>query len=92
MALMRALVKTEKDSPGLELLDVQIPEPGQGELLIKVAVAGICGSDMPIYRGKAPWLKTPRIPGHEWSGEVLEVGENLIEGALAQEDVEQFQG
>ncbi len=49
------------------------PTPKEGEVLIKVAYAGICGSDITIYSGKHWRAKPPMIPGHEFSGEVVEV-------------------
>ena len=50
-----------------------IPEVGEGEVLIKVAYAGICGSDMFIYQGTHPRAQAPLIMGHEFSG-VIEKG------------------
>ncbi len=47
-----------------------IPEIGEGEVLIKVAYAGICGSDMFIYQGTHPRAKAPLIMGHEFSGRI----------------------
>lgn len=49
------------------------PEAGSGEVLIKVAYAGVCGSDMIIYQGVHPRAKAPLIMGHEFSG-VVEKG------------------
>ncbi len=55
------------------LLERDVPEPGPGELLIKVISSGICGTDLHIYRGE--YLgKYPVIPGHEFSGIVAAVG------------------
>lgn len=50
-----------------------MPAIGDGEVLIKVAYAGICGSDMFIYQGTHPRAKAPLIMGHEFSG-VIEKG------------------
>lgn len=44
------------------------------EVLIKVKAGGICGSDMHGYHGTSPFIKYPVIPGHEFAGEVVEVG------------------
>ena len=53
--------------------DVEIPQPASGEVRIRVAYAGICGSDIPrIYQTGAH--RMPLIPGHEFSGLVDEVG------------------
>ena len=47
------------------------PELGAGEVLIKVAYAGICGSDMNIYQGVHPRAKAPLVMGHEFSGTIV---------------------
>lgn len=48
--------------------DVEVPQVPQGWVLIEVAYAGICGSDLTIYAGKHPRAKPPLIMGHEFSG------------------------
>jgi len=53
----------------IELVDVPKPEPGKGQLLIKVAANGVCGSDRKILRGGFR-----HIPGHEVTGTVVEAG------------------
>lgn len=62
--------------------DVPRPEPGPGEVLARVEVVGICGTDMELYRGTMPFFemglaKYPMIMGHEWSGVVEQVGEGV---------------
>jgi len=53
--------------------EVRKPEPGEGEVLVAVKAAGICGSDIPrIYQNGAH--RMPLIPGHEFSGKVAELG------------------
>lgn len=57
--------------------DVPTPRPGQFEVLCKVDSVAICGTDLHIYEGRFPgrWPRSyPFIPGHEWSGTVVEVG------------------
>ena len=74
---MRALVKTEP-GPGLELLDVPEPSPGPGEVKIRVLRAGLCGTDLHLFdwdEWAAATVKTPMTIGHEFYGEVAEVGE-----------------
>lgn len=58
------------------------PEPGPGEVLLRVRRVGICGTDMHIYRGTQPYLSYPRVMGHELSGEVVSApeGSGLGEG------------
>ena len=48
-----------------------VPEVGSGEVLIKVAYAGICGTDMIIYQGVHPRAKAPLVMGHEFSGTIV---------------------
>ncbi|MFF9342387.1 MULTISPECIES: zinc-binding dehydrogenase [unclassified Streptomyces] len=52
------------------------PEPGPGEVLVRVAAAGICLSDREVYEGRRPpgYVRYPVVPGHEWSGTVEAVG------------------
>ncbi|MEX1216455.1 Zn-dependent oxidoreductase [Saccharospirillum sp.] len=56
------------------LIDVDRPEVGPGEVLIRTSFAGICGSDLHIIHGKNPFVQFPRITGHEFSGVVAAVG------------------
>ncbi|HXQ55335.1 MAG TPA: alcohol dehydrogenase catalytic domain-containing protein, partial [Actinomycetes bacterium] len=56
----------------------QVPEPlpGPGEVLVEVAAAGICGSDLEVLDGRRPaaYVDYPVVPGHEWAGRVLAAG------------------
>jgi threonine 3-dehydrogenase len=73
---MRALVKA-KAEPGLWLCEVPRPTPGDTEVLIRVLRTGICGTDLHIYRWD-DWasrhVPVPLTVGHEFVGEVVEVG------------------
>ncbi len=72
--IMKAWVLQGIDS--LVLKEVPVPALGSGEVLVAVRAAGICGSDIPrVYRTGAH--RHPLIPGHEFSGEVVELGENV---------------
>jgi len=55
--------------------DMPKPQVGSSYVLIKVSAAGICGSDLEMARGNRPSVVPPRIPGHEVSGQVVEIGE-----------------
>jgi len=69
---MKALVLY---SPGvLRLMDVPVPELGEGQVLIKVERSGICGTDKAFYKGTYSPGKIPIILGHEVSGRVVDVG------------------
>lgn len=64
----------------LTIKDMPIPEPGAGEVLVKVAATGICGSDVRFYTdGKVGTftVTTPVIPGHESSGIIAGVGKGV---------------
>ncbi|MDX1926665.1 MAG: L-threonine 3-dehydrogenase [Pirellulaceae bacterium] len=76
---MKALVKS-KSEPGLWLEDIPEPKVGINDVLIQVDRTGICGTDMHIYKWDAWASKTIPVPmavGHEFVGEVLEVGSNV---------------
>ena len=73
---MKAIVK-RSPGPGLELLDVDRPEPAQDEVLIRVRRAGICGTDLHIHqwdRWSRERIRPPLVLGHEFMGEVAETG------------------
>ena len=76
---MKALVKS-KSEPGLWLEDIPEPKLGINDVLIQVDRTGICGTDMHIYKWDAWASKTIPVPmavGHEFVGEVIEVGSNV---------------
>jgi D-arabinose 1-dehydrogenase-like Zn-dependent alcohol dehydrogenase len=50
------------------LADAKIPDPGPGEVRVKVAACGVCHSDVMVKEGQWPNLKYPRVPGHEVAG------------------------
>ena len=76
---MRALVK-EKPEPGLWLEEQPIPEIGPDDVLVKVHKTGICGTDVHIFNWDE-WaqktIPTPMTVGHEYSGEIAELGANV---------------
>ena len=57
-----------------------LPEIGAGEVLIKVAYVGVCGSDMNIYQGVHPRAKAPLVMGHEFSGTIVAGHPTLAKG------------
>jgi len=71
---MRAAVLEQFNAP-LVVRDVEIDAPHGGEVMVRVAAAGICGSDLKAIDGKSPVTPhLPLIPGHESAGVVEEVG------------------
>ncbi|MBC5638028.1 zinc-binding dehydrogenase [Ornithinibacillus sp. BX22] len=75
---MKALVKTELGFGNLEVQEKPEPSPGRDQVKIEVKYAGICGSDIHTYEGHYK-VATPVTLGHEFAGEVVEVGENVTE-------------
>lgn len=77
---MRAIVK-EKEGPGASLKDVPRPEIRPSDVLVRVRTAAICGTDVHIYGwtqfARNVGVPLPLIFGHEFSGEVVEVGRNV---------------
>lgn len=67
------------EAPGkVAFCEMDIPTPKKGEALLKVLYGGICGSDLGSYRGTFAYFSYPRIPGHEFSAEIVEVGTNAF--------------
>ena len=77
--MMDALVKTEAGK-GLTLMQVPVPEPKMGEVLIKIRKTAICGTDVHIYNWdnwSQQHLTPPVVVGHEYVGEIAELGEGV---------------
>jgi 2-desacetyl-2-hydroxyethyl bacteriochlorophyllide A dehydrogenase len=76
---MRALVVREPGRYAVE--ELPEPTPGPGEVLVEVAAAGICGSDLELVDGRRPaaYARYPVVPGHEWAGRVVRAGPGLEE-------------
>ncbi|QPK81492.1 L-threonine 3-dehydrogenase [Schaalia sp. ZJ405] len=79
---MRALRKVTA-GPGLQLLDIEQPTPGFGEVKIRVMRSGLCGTDVHLFNwdGGAPGsLTPPQTLGHEFFGEIVEIGPGVVTG------------
>src|ERR1700756_1358531 len=76
---MLAVVKPNP-APGAEIRQVKVPEIGLSDVLVKVDVASVCGTDLHIYNWD-PWAQNrihpPLIPGHEFCGHVAAVGKEV---------------
>ena len=91
---MRALVKPGP-GPGLEIAEVPEPVCGPGEVLVRVRRAGLCGTDLHIHdwdEWAATTIRPPMIVGHEFFGEVIEVGEDVPAGSIAVGDAVSGEG
>ena len=63
--------------PGkVEIIESEMPVRKKGEALLKLLYGGICGSDLGTYRGTFAYASYPRIPGHEFSAQIVEIDEN----------------
>jgi 2-desacetyl-2-hydroxyethyl bacteriochlorophyllide A dehydrogenase len=74
---MRALLLT---APGeATLTELEKPAIGPEDVLIRSRAVGICGSDVELYQGTRPagFYRYPIVPGHEWAGEIVAVGERV---------------
>ena len=83
---MKAVVKASP-APGAEIRDVPVPVPGAGELLLRVLRAGVCGTDLHIVnwdRWSQSRIKPPVTLGHEFVGEITELGSGVTEFKLGE--------
>lgn len=60
----------------IAVTDTEKPTAGEGEALLKILYGGICGADVASYTGNQPFTTYPRIPGHEFSAEIVSIPEN----------------
>ena len=60
----------------IEIREIPMPLVKEGEALLKVKYVGICGADVASFTGNQPFTTYPRIPGHEFSAEIVEIPEN----------------
>ncbi len=61
----------------IEIVEIERPGVGPDDVLIEVAYAGVCGSDLHSFEGSHPFRKPPTVLGHELSGTIVEVGSNV---------------
>lgn len=64
----------EKFNEPLMIRDFPIPKLKEGEVLVKIEAAGVCGSDVHMWEGRDPRIRLPMILGHEGVGEIVEMG------------------
>ncbi len=77
---MKAVMKLARGPGNVGVKDIPEPAPAAGQVLVKVAAAGICGTDLHIYHDEFK-TQPPVVLGHELSGEVVAVGED-VEGVV----------
>ncbi len=83
---MKALAKTHA-GPGLDLIRAPVPEIGPDDVLIRINKTGICGTDIHIWdwdEWAAKTVPVPLITGHEFAGEIVELGRNVTDLSMGQ--------
>jgi len=81
---MKALVKAKRE-PGIWMSEEPVPEPGTNDVLIRIKRTAICGTDIHIYnwdKWSQETIPVPMITGHEFSGEIVEIGASPHRGDL----------
>ena len=73
------VAQISKPGGDFEIVERAIPEPGPGQVRIKVQACGVCHSDVLTKEGAWPGIQYPRVPGHEVAGVVDAVGDNVSE-------------
>jgi len=83
MSKMRVVQVPHPKGP-FELVEREIPEPGTGNVRIKVSACGICHSDSFTKEGTFPGIQYPRVPGHEVAGIIDAVGPSVVGWSVGQ--------
>ena len=84
---MKAMVLTRTADVGtapLQLRELPIPEPGPGEILVRLTVCGVCRTDLHVIEGELSESKLPLIPGHQAVGVVSRVGAGVNERTVGE--------
>ena len=84
MSTKMKVAQISKAGGDWELVERDVPEPGPGQVRVKVEACGICHSDALVKDGIWPGLQYPRVPGHEIAGRVDAVGANITSWAVGQ--------
>ena len=71
------VARVSKPGADFQIVERTIPEPGHGQVRIKVQACGVCHSDALTKEGSWPGIGYPRVPGHEVAGTIDELGEGI---------------
>lgn len=80
---MQAMVLNHPKEP-LKLVELPIPEPGVGQVLIKILACGICRTDLHVYDGELPHPKLPLILGHQVVGLIVKLGKDVKQRCIGE--------
>ena len=78
LAPMKA-VQVPRPGGDFEIVEREVPQPGAGQVRIKVQACGVCHSDVLVKEGAWPGIQYPRVPGHEVVGVIDELGAGVTE-------------
>lgn len=78
---MRAMILDEPRTP-LRRVEIAVPQPGTGQILLQVEACGVCRTDLHLVDGELAHPRLPVIPGHEIVGRVAAVGDG-VEGFVS---------
>jgi D-arabinose 1-dehydrogenase-like Zn-dependent alcohol dehydrogenase len=81
MAKMKAAQNT-KAGGDFDIVELEIPQPGRGQVRIRVQACGVCHSEVFVKEGGWPGLEYPRVPGHEIAGVIDAVGSGVTHSPL----------
>jgi len=81
---MQAMVLREKAAGKVESAELPMPQPGPGQIRVKVAACGVCRTDLHVVDGELTEPKLPLVPGHEIVGRVDALGEGVADFTLGQ--------
>ena len=73
---MKAML-LERPGARLRLVELPVPEPGAGQILVEVAACAVCRTDLHVVDGELPEPKLPLVPGHEIVGRVVRAGRGV---------------
>jgi len=68
----------------LRIRDLPLPEPGPGEILVRVSVCGVCRTDLHVIEGELPNPALPLIPGHQAVGTISQIGAGVTERSVGE--------
>lgn len=77
--ILRALADLESNSEPLEMADLAVPEPGAGEVRLRLAVCGVCHTELDEIEGRLPPPRLPVVPGHQAVGRVEALGAGVAD-------------
>lgn len=80
--LLKRIAPLDETNAPLEMADLPVPEPGAGEVLIKVSVCGVCHTELDEIEGRTAPPRLPVVPGHEVVGRVAKRGEGAVRHQL----------